>query len=163
MPNSKVSKILLVLLTAAIGHAQQSQPAGVQSDALQQEIIAHERAGLDAFKTGDIKAFSDSTAEDAVFIDSGGIATKAEVLEHVAGFRLTDYTMADIKFVALSADSGLIAYRLTETGNSHGHDFTVRVYISSLWAKHSGKWLCEFSQETAVRQPAPPVAPKPTP
>jgi len=161
MPNSKVSKILLVLLTTAFAHAQ--QPASVQDSALQQEIIAHERAGLDAFKTGDIKAFADSTAEDAVFIDSGGIATKAEVLEHVAGFRLTDYTMADIKFVALSADSGLIAYRLTETGNSHGHDFTVRVYISSLWAKHSGKWLCEFSQETAVRQPAPPVVPKPTP
>jgi hypothetical protein len=59
--------------------------------------------------------------------------------------------MAAVKFIPLSADSGLIVYTLTESGASHGKEFTARVYVSSLWIKRDGKWLCEFSQETGTR------------
>jgi hypothetical protein len=56
-----------------------------------------------------------------------------------------------VKFIPLSAESGLIVYMLTESGTSHGKDFTARVHVSSLWIKRDGKWLCEFSQETGAR------------
>lgn len=101
----------------------------------------NERAGLDCLKRGDLAAFGDATAEDAVFVDSQGPATKAEVMEHTAGFHLSDYSIEDVRFVPVSA----------ECGNSHGHDFKARVYVSSLWAKRQGKWVCLFSQETSAR------------
>jgi hypothetical protein len=74
-----------------------------------------------------------------------------EVVAQVAGFRLTEYTMTDVRFVALSADSGLIVYRLAESGTSHGKEFAAKVHVSSLWLRRGGKWMCVFSQETGAR------------
>ncbi|MGA2118851.1 MAG: nuclear transport factor 2 family protein [Bryobacteraceae bacterium] len=141
-----------ILWTVALACAQ-PQPAqpSPAADSLRDRIVAQERAGLDSLKTGDLAAFAASAAEDAVFVDAHGPATKAEVLQHTAEFRLRDYTMDDIKFVPLSADSGLIVYTLTETGTSHGKEFAARVYVSSVWLTRGGKWMCVLSQETAAK------------
>ena len=148
--------VVFIVVLVATGYSQSQQAtAAAQSqastDPLQDEIVAHERAGLEALKTGDLTLFGDTTGDDAIFVDSHGPATKAEVMEHTAGFRLKDFTIADVRFVKLSAESGLIAYTLTESGSSHGHDFSARVYVSSLWVKRVGKWQCVFSQESAAR------------
>jgi hypothetical protein len=156
MRDYKVSRqvSLILILLVAIGYAQPQKSAEASespTDALRERIVAQERAGLDALKTGDLTVFGASTADDAIFVDAHGPATKAEVMEHTAESRLHDYTMADVKFIPLSADSGLIVYSLTESGASHGKEFTARVYVSSLWLKRDGKWLCEFSHETGAR------------
>ncbi len=154
---ARVSLTLLLFVALGCAQPQKPAPAAGQTDArspvntLQEQIVAQERAGLDALKTGDLTTFGASTAEDAIFVDAHGPATKAEVMEHTAEFRLHDYTMADVKFIPLSTDSGLIVYTLTESGSSHGKDFTARVHVSSLWLKRDGKWLCAFSQETGAR------------
>jgi hypothetical protein len=138
--------------------AQQAATSGGSS--MQEKVTAKEREGLKSLKTGDIRHFGELTAEDAVFVDPHGIASKAEVMKNVTGFRLTDFTMADVKFLQVSDKAGLIAYKLTEKGVTHGKEFTATVYVSSIWAERGGKWLCEFSQETAARvPPAVPVAP----
>jgi ketosteroid isomerase-like protein len=146
MTNRGVSGAL-ILLTVSLAPGQQ----GTAAQALRDEIVAQERAGLDALKTGDLRAFADSTAEEAIFVDAQGPAGKAEVMKNVAGFRLGGYTMSDIRFVPLSADSGLLVYRLAETGTSHGKDFTAKVNVSVLWLKRGGKWLCLFTQETGAK------------
>jgi ketosteroid isomerase-like protein len=139
--------ILPVLLTVGFGSAQQARPA----QTLQEEVVAQETAGLDALKIGDLTAFANSLPDDAVFVDAHGAAGKDEVVKNVAGFRLSDYTMTDVRFVALSADSGLIVYRLAESGTSHGKEFAAKVHVSSLWLRRGGRWLCMFSQETAAK------------
>jgi len=111
-------------------------------------IVAQERAELDSLKTGDVTAFANFLADDAVLVDARGPAGKAEVLKHTSDFRLHDYTMSDIRFVPLSADSGLIVYNIAERGTSHGKEFTAKVHVSALWAKRAGKWVCVFGQET---------------
>jgi hypothetical protein len=124
-----------------------AQPA--PGNALREEIIAQERGGLDALKNGDVKAFADTLADDAVFVDSQGPASKDVVVKNVADFRLREYVMSDVRFVALSEDSGLIVYRLTESGASHGKEFAAKVNVSSIWLRRNGRWVCLFSQETA--------------
>ncbi len=159
MRRSSVSRrvTLFLILFVGLSYAQPQKPgesapaAASPSDALREQIVAQERAGLDALKTGDLKLFDASTAEDAIFVDAHGPATKAEIMSHTADFRLRDYTMADVRFIPLSADSGLIVYTLSESGTSHGKDFSARVHVSSLWRKREDKWLCEFSQETGAR------------
>jgi len=168
MTHSAVSGgVLLVLLTAALGHAQQPQErpgpamekgaamgpeaARAGGNELREEIVAQERAELDSLKTGDMTAFANFLADDAVFVDAQGAAGKAEVVKNTAGFRLHEYTMTDVRFVALSADSGLIAYRMAETGTSRGKEFAAKVHVSALWLKRGGRWLCVFSQETAAK------------
>jgi ketosteroid isomerase-like protein len=140
-----VTRVLLFLLIAALAYAQESK------NAIWETIVAQERAELDSLKTGDMAAFAALLADDAIFVDDHGPAGKADVLKHTANFRLHEYTMTDVRFVALSADSGLIAYHVDETGISHGKEFTAKVYVSALWAKRGGKWLCVFGQETAEK------------
>ena len=146
MKNIAVSRdVLLILLTGALGHPQHSQ------DAQREEIVAQERAELDSLKAGDRTAFAGFLADDAVFVDAHGSAGKAEVVRDTADLRLREYTMTDVRFVALSADSGLIAYRLAQSGTSHGKEFTAKVHASALWLRRGGKWVCVFSQETAAK------------
>jgi ketosteroid isomerase-like protein len=119
---------------------------------LKEQIVAKEREGLDALKVGDVQHFADLTADDAVFVDPHGPAGKAQVMKNVAGFSLTDYQMEDVSFVQISPTAGLISYKSTEKGVSHGKEFAAQVYVSSVWGQRGGKWVCLFSQETAVRR-----------
>ena len=127
------------------------QPSHPEWGPLEQQIVSKEREGLDALKAGEPERFGDLTADEAVMVDDHGPASKAQVLKNVAGFRLTDYTMDDVRFVPISENTGLISYKIAEKGVSHGREFVAQAYISSVWTERGRKWLCLFSQETAAR------------
>jgi hypothetical protein len=145
------SVLLLAGSKSSSAAAQQSDARDSSTDLLKQQIVSKERQGLDALKTGDLTIFANLTADDAVFVDDHGPAGKAQVVQNTAQFRLTDYTMDNVKFVEISKNSGLISYDLVEKGNSHGNVFSAHVYVSSVWAERAGKWFCLFSQETAAK------------
>jgi hypothetical protein len=121
---------LLLVVTAAFP----------QQNMLQDKILAKEHPGLDCLKSGKREEFAALTAQDAVFVDAHGPASKAEAVKNTSEFRLDDYTIK----------SGLISNKLTGSGTSHGKQFKAKVYVSSVWAEHKGKWVCLFSQETAA-------------
>ena len=131
--------------------AQSVESGDTRANSLEQQIVAKERAGLDALKIGNLEIFGNLTADDAVLVDAHGPASKAQVLKNVAGFRLTDYAMEDVRFVPLAAKTGLIAYKISEKGVSHGKEFAAQAYVSSIWTERGGNWVCLFSQETGVR------------
>jgi len=118
---------------------------------MERQIVAKEREGLEALKTGDLIRFGDLTADDAIFVDAKGPAGKTEVLKNVAGFKITEYSMENVEFRAISKTTGFIAYKITERGISHEKEFAAQVYVSSIWTQRDGKWVCLFSQETAAR------------
>lgn len=120
-------------------------------ESIEQQIIAKEREELEALKRGDLNAFANFIAEEAVFVNAQGPASRAQVVKNVANFKLLEFSMEDIRFVPVSEKSGLIAYKLIQKGSSHGREFTSQVYASALWTKRDGKWICLFSQETGVR------------
>jgi ketosteroid isomerase-like protein len=132
--------------------AQPSQDSSANKGSMEQQIVATEREGLDALKTGDLTRFADLTADDAVFVDARGPAGKAEVLKNVVGFRIIEYSMDNVEFRQISTNTGLITYKITEKGVSHDKEFTAQVYVSSIWTQRNSKWVCLFSQETAARQ-----------
>jgi Domain of unknown function (DUF4440) len=119
-------------------------------DSLEQQIVSKEHEGVDALKAGNVELFGSLLADDAVLVDSRGPATKAQVLQNVAGFRISEYSMEDVRFVLVSDKSGLITYKFTESGTSHGKEFSATVYVSTLYAQRGGKWVSLFSQETAA-------------
>jgi hypothetical protein len=118
---------------------------------MEHQIVSKEREGLEALKTGNLEQFGNFTADDAVFVDAMGPASKAQVVKNVAGFTLSDYSMDDIRYVPLSGKSGLITYKIYEKGVSHGRQFEAHAYISSIWTKRGKTWVCLFSQETAAK------------
>jgi hypothetical protein len=149
-----ISSILLLRAPQIADAANQSlEPpdAKTSEGSMEQQIISKEREGLDALKVGDLALFGKLTADDAVFVDTQGPASKAQVLKNVAGFRITEYSMEDVRFVSISEKSGLISYKITEKGVSHGKEFAAQVYVSSVWAKRGSQWVCLFSQETGAK------------
>jgi len=147
MVSAKMSRgAWLLLLIPVLAQAQHAQ-----NPTLRDQVVAAERAELDALKSGNTAGFANLIADEAVFVDAAGPAPKKEVVEHVAEFRLLDYTMSDVQFVSLSPSSGLIVYRAAETGTSHGKNFSANVLVSAIWARQNGKWVCLFSQETAAK------------
>jgi ketosteroid isomerase-like protein len=146
--------LMAVALLIALGLCLNSAKRFVlfaAENSVQDQIVAKERQELEALKTGDKEGFANLLADDALFLDPRGTGTKAEVVSHVTDFRLEEYSMEDIKFVPLSANSGLIAYKLTQKGNAHGKEFSTKAYASAIWTKRADKWLCIFSQETPAR------------
>jgi hypothetical protein len=143
--------VVAILISAAVAQSPDSHDAKTSPSSLQQQIIAKEHEGLDALKSGNLEQFGNLTADDAILVDAQGPASKAQVMKNVAGFNLTDYSMEDVKFVPLSPTSGLIVYEISEKGVSHGKEFAVQAYISSVWAERESKWVCLFSQETSAR------------
>jgi hypothetical protein len=128
-----------------------SQTEGDANGSMEQQVVAKEREGLDALKTGDLELFGKLTADEAIMVDAQGPATKAQVLKNVGGFKLTEYSMEDIKFVTISPNTGLISYKITEKGVSHGNEFTAKAYVSSIWTRRVNGWVCLFSQETGTK------------
>jgi hypothetical protein len=63
---------------------------------LKAQIVAKEREELTALNSADHKKFASLIADDAVFLDPHGPGTKAEVVEHVADFKLLDFTMDNL-------------------------------------------------------------------
>jgi len=136
--------------TSAAG-TQRSASSDLVRRSLQPQILAKEREELDSLKSGNLDQFAGLLAESAVFVDAHGPATKAEIVKNAAEFRLLDYSIEDVRFIPVSAASGLIVYKITESGVSHGKQFSAVVHVSALWTLRAGKWVCVFSQETAAK------------
>jgi hypothetical protein len=154
----KISGIAFLAVVAFVAIARSEV-----NDAMQKQIAAMESRGLDDLKTGNYDDFAALTADDAIFMDSHGSASKADVMSNTRNFRLTSYAMTDLRLVRVSSTAGVLLYHLDETGTSHGKDFTAKVNVSTLWAKRGGKWLCLFSQETAARSAAAASEARPNP
>jgi len=146
-----VGSLYLVPQETIIAQAQAPSFANDATASLQEQIVAKEREGLDALETGDLEFLGKLTADEAIMVDAQGLATKTQVLQNVGAFKLTYYSMEDLKFVPVSTTTGLISYKITERGVSHGHEFMAKAYVSSLWTKRSRGWVCLFSQETGTK------------
>jgi len=117
-------------------------------DVNRDEILAQERAGLEALKSGDVAKVGAALTDDAVFVDANGILRKPELLKMLGDVKLKDYTMSDVRFVPVSPDNGVVSYTLTENGTRQGHAFSAKVYVSSAWVRNGRQFQCVFSQKT---------------
>jgi hypothetical protein len=143
---------LLVRRGPSIVAAQSAEPGATTSgmNSMSGQIIAKERESLEALKNGKVDQFGALTADDAIMVDARGPATKLQIMKNVADFKLKSYVMNDIRFVQLAPDTGLISYQVTEAGVSHGKEFAMKAYVSSVWTQRGGNWVRLFSQETAA-------------
>ena len=135
---------------ASTGVRGQAQRARRSDTEMQVQIEAQERAGLNDLKTGDLEDFRKLMAEDGVFVDAQARSTREQVMAAVGGFRLTDFSMTQVKFLRVGAETGLISYEFNDHGVTHGRPFTTHSYVSSLWTRRGGRWVCLFSQSSTV-------------
>src|SRR4051794_7147898 len=70
----------------------------------QADIEAKEHQVWDAIKAKNWDAFSGMLSEDFVIVDDGGVQTKAQMMDTIKKYDLTEYSFADVKFVKVDQD-----------------------------------------------------------
>ena len=139
----KLATIFLLIITA-LGTASAAD--------LKDTIVAKEREELEALKSADYKKFASLIADDAIFLNPSGPGTKAQVVKNSSHFKLLDFSMDDIHFLPLTANSRIVIYKLTQKASAGGREFTSVVHASATWIERNGKWVSIFSQETPARK-----------
>ncbi|HVF44569.1 MAG TPA: nuclear transport factor 2 family protein [Pyrinomonadaceae bacterium] len=130
-------------------------PAGVS----QADIEAKERQVWDALKAKNWDAFSGMLAEDFVIVRNDGVQTRAQMLEEIKKYDLTEYSFSDIRFVRVDPDLAIITYTATEKSSYDGRPMPSKpTRASSAWVNKGGKWVSAYHQETEVAETTPPPA-----
>lgn len=119
--------------------------------ALQEELIAKEKAVWDAYKQKDAKALGQLLAEDYYAIEDadGETMSKAEALKSMSSLDLKSYEMKNLAVIEINADSAIVRYQVKTHGAADKHEFVPHwSMVSSIWVKRAGKWQNLMYQET---------------
>jgi hypothetical protein len=131
--------------TNANAAAASPTPAGPT----QADIEARERAIYDAIKSKNWDAFAAPLADDFTYVSPEGVANKAQTLEGIKKYDLTEYAHSDVRFLKVDADLAVIVYTSNEKGSYDGKPTPGKpVRNSSAWVNRGGKWLNVYHQET---------------
>ncbi|HEY0324090.1 MAG TPA: nuclear transport factor 2 family protein [Pyrinomonadaceae bacterium] len=154
--------VLLVLTSTGSTHAQLNNQKPGQSlkaasankgkGSLEETITSMENRAWEAVKKRDAKAFSDLFAADGLVTDSDGITTRAAFLQTLPDLMISEYTLTNVKVMMIDKDSAVITYKADVKGSFKGQAFPPNpAYVSSIWTKRGGKWMCVYHQETLAR------------
>ena len=94
---SLITLTLLVFTGVFFGRPFHAAPDTARQ--LRAEIIAKEQQELEALKNGKAQEFADLMSDGALFVDSKGASSKAQVVSSLRDLKLFEYAMADIKFL----------------------------------------------------------------
>jgi RNA polymerase sigma factor (sigma-70 family) len=118
------------------------------------DLTALEKQSWEALKKRDAATLKGLTSDDFVGIFEGGErATRAELLDLLKGYRITDYKFEDVRLLAVSKDVAILTYNVVYSGGEVGKPLqTNRFKASSTWARRGERWLNVFYQETVTKK-----------
>lgn len=124
-------------------------PAGVS----QADIEAKEHQIWDAIKAKSWDAFAGMLSDDFVYVTGDGQSNKAQMLDALKKYDLTEYTFSDVRFVKVDDDLAIIAYTSTEKSSYDGKPTSAKpLRNSSAWVRKGGQWVAALHQETEVME-----------
>ncbi len=137
-------------------------PAASPAAVTDAEIIAVDREIWETVKAKNWDAFAAHLGDDAITVMQDGVYSKAQTLEGLKKFDLTEYTLSDMKVVKLDADAAVLTYTSKSKATYDGKpspDTPSR--DTTVFVKRGGKWLAVAHLETYVQEP--PAAPTASP
>lgn len=139
--------------TNANANANTAAASPTPAGPTQADIEAKERQILDALKAKNWDAFSGLLADDFSLVNSDGVMTRTQTLEDVKKYDLSEYTLADLRFLKVDADLAVITYTITEKSSYDGKPTSGKPSRgSSAWANRGGKWVNVYHQESEVAE-----------
>ena len=148
--------------TNANANASTAAASPTPAGPTQADIEAKERQLLDAIKAKSWDAFGGMLADDFNLVVSDGVHSKAQTLETIKKYELTEYTLSDLRFLKVNAGLAVLTYTMTEKSNYDGKPTGAKPYrASSAWANRGGKWVNLYHQETEVAEAPPTATPSP--
>jgi hypothetical protein len=127
------------------------------------DVINNERQAWDTIKRKDSAAFAAMLADEFIDVTPSGIANKAQTVDLIKTFDLTEVTLSDFKTVKLGKSAAAVTYTVRLKGSIGGrpipeNESAARASTAKVW--RGGKWLAVYHQGSPVES-APPPPPSP--
>ena len=116
---------------------------------IEDEIRQTMRAWDAALLANDASAVGSFMADDWIFVGPDGIATKADIVGHIATGRLTHTAFEAIGAERIVIHGGvvLVTSRRRTAGTWDGVPYTTHEWLSEVYEKVDGRWLCVLSHK----------------
>jgi hypothetical protein len=138
-------------------------PTDVTRAAAQQQIVANEKAVIDAIvMKNDPKTFHSHVLQDGYALGDAGPMKVADFDKTIAQMatdcKIAKWSMSDSTFYWLNPTTVVHMFKTNVDGTCQGQSLP-SVWSSTVWSNKDGKWLGAFHQETVI-MPPPQAAPK---
>jgi hypothetical protein len=149
--------LLTLALTAASTAVAKAQTAPVPKPI---EIVTQEQLLWTTMAEGDFATVRKLFTTDFIEVDSH-IAALDTLLVTLQQCHLTQYELRDLQVRILEPNSALTAYHVVDTfdcgtaGKPDLHHFDNN--DTTVWVRHSGKWLAQLHTETPAKSGPPPT------
>ncbi|HVZ14935.1 MAG TPA: nuclear transport factor 2 family protein [Bauldia sp.] len=124
---------------------------------LEQDILALEKKFWQSMIDRDAAAGAAMIAEESLVTGAQGVgkidrATFAKMMEG-GQWTLHDFAFSDVKFVEVTRDVAVIAYKVREDLTVDGRRFTMEAADASTWVRDNGTWVCALHTESVLGDP----------
>lgn len=117
----------------------------------QADLEAKERQVWEALKSKNWDAFGGLLADDFVIVGTDGVEAKAQMMEGIKKYDVTEYTLSDFRMTKVDADLAVLTYTVSEKSNYDGKPLPNKpTRASSAWVNRGGKWVAAYHQESEV-------------
>jgi ketosteroid isomerase-like protein len=116
------------------------------------ELVAVEDEWALAIVSNDAARIAGFMADDWVMVSESGLTTKEQFLSVVESGALTHSAMDRVGGARVRAygDTVLLTARMTNTAHYEGRRFDADEWVTDVFVRRGGRWLCVLSQITAV-------------
>jgi len=138
--------LLGVLFGLAFTNAQESRPK--QGAAVDEMLIANERALYDAVAKGDKASFQSLVLAEGVWTTKPGFVPMKLLIDGLESFTVTKWDIVNPHVTWLDQDSAIVLYAWTGAGAFQNQPLAPTTLASTVWTKRNGKWVAVHHQET---------------
>ncbi len=149
-----MKKIMMVLMIAiAATSAAFGQATMAKDSKIEEQIIALEKAGWEAWKNKNADWYQTNLAEDALQVSGKGVLNKSQILK-ITGTdcEIKSFSLDNFKFLMLDKNSALITFTGMQDGVCGGKTIPAKVHSTSVYVNRGGKWLNALYTETPTVQ-----------
>ena len=119
---------------------------------IEDDILEISAAWDAALVANNAVAVASFMADDWVYVGPTGATPKADIVGWIASGRLAHHTMQMVApaRVAVHGDTAIVTARKASTGAWDGVAYAADEWISEVYVRHDGKWLCVLSQKCST-------------
>jgi hypothetical protein len=107
--------------------------------------VANEKMIWSFLQAGQIDAFGNLIATDAIEVEPNGVWDRAGIIKSVNGADFSKSTISDFKTLNIDSDAALVTYLVTVPGAKPPQE-----RHTTIWALRNGKWLAVFHHGTPI-------------
>lgn len=117
---------------------------------VQDEVLNRSAAWDAALISNDAARVADFMIDEWVYVGPTGATPKADIIAWIASGRLAHHTMTVVgeHRLVLAGDTALLTARKQSSGSWDGGPYQADEWISEVFVRVDGDWLCALSQKT---------------